>query len=380
VQEGQALSLIGPIVDQGGGPGDRLLLGRALLLHGEVLTLLHGGGVEDAYRKAAVVLKSLLAEEPENEEYRAEAVKIGIALADFLLIRESIDPAQEVLRETQPPYWTTRSRNAAPRNAPERNWAKCSNDGSRAPGDPPTMRIELARHLVRLRANLSNDAPGVSYRQEDLARACLILGKQLLAYNLDRAESYCKSAADQYERLSAAQPKRVVLRSYQAEALARTGRGPVSPEQVERGGGDDRSRHRAAKGSANQPAGRRNRSLPLREHLTLHARIQLKQGRHEDAARVAEERLALDAELAATCRAVAGLLADCSRVAGLDARLSETDRKQKAKEYADRAMQILDQAVKKGYKDVADLEKAPALEPLRTRDDFKALLQKLREK
>jgi len=285
-------------------------------------------------------------------------VKIGIALADFLLIRESIDPAQEVLRETQ----RLLDDEIAERGATERTREELGEVLERrlkAPGDPPTMRIELARHLVRLRANLSNDAPGVSYRQEDLARACLILGKQLLAYNLDRAESYCKSAADQYERLSAAQPKRVVLRSYQAEALHGLAEVLFRRNKLSEAEAMIVRAIALQKEVRTSPPDAEIARFPLREHLTLHARIQLKQGRHEDAARVAEERLALDAELAATCRAVAGLLADCSRVAGLDARLSETDRKQKAKEYADRAMQILDQAVKKGYKDVADLEKAP---------------------
>jgi tetratricopeptide (TPR) repeat protein len=51
-----------------------------------------------------------------------------------------------------------------------------------------------------------------------------------------------------------------------------------------------------------------------------------------------------------------------------------SDQKQ---EYADRAMELLRQAVHAGYKNAAQLAKDPRLEPLRQRDDFQKLLAEL---
>ena len=49
----------------------------------------------------------------------------------------------------------------------------------------------------------------------------------------------------------------------------------------------------------------------------------------------------------------------------------------KKQEYADRAMELLRQAVKAGYKDAAHMAKDPDLDPLRDREDFQKLLAEL---
>ena len=46
------------------------------------------------------------------------------------------------------------------------------------------------------------------------------------------------------------------------------------------------------------------------------------------------------------------------------------------RDFADRAMALLEQAVKPGYKDAAHL-KGTDLDPLRARDDFKKLIEEL---
>jgi tetratricopeptide (TPR) repeat protein len=46
-------------------------------------------------------------------------------------------------------------------------------------------------------------------------------------------------------------------------------------------------------------------------------------------------------------------------------------------QYALRALDLLREAVKKGFKDVAHMKKDPDLDPLRNRDDFKKLLAQL---
>ncbi len=52
----------------------------------------------------------------------------------------------------------------------------------------------------------------------------------------------------------------------------------------------------------------------------------------------------------------------------------------KKREYVDRAMELLQQAVKAGWKDPAHLKKDPDLDPLRDREDFKTLLAELEAK
>jgi serine/threonine-protein kinase len=60
--------------------------------------------------------------------------------------------------------------------------------------------------------------------------------------------------------------------------------------------------------------------------------------------------------------------------------LSSAAAKEDAKlsyQYAARALQLLREAVKKGFKDVAHMKKDPKLDPLRSRDDFQKLLAQL---
>ena len=54
-----------------------------------------------------------------------------------------------------------------------------------------------------------------------------------------------------------------------------------------------------------------------------------------------------------------------------------TDTPERKERYAVRAMDLLKQAVAKGYKDVAHLKSDTDLDALRQRDDFKLLLKEL---
>jgi serine/threonine protein kinase/gas vesicle protein len=72
----------------------------------------------------------------------------------------------------------------------------------------------------------------------------------------------------------------------------------------------------------------------------------------------------------------APVLYDCGCVYALASGKS-ADKKQ---EYADRAMQLLHQAVKGGWKDAAHMKKDTDLDSLRGREDFKQLLQELEKK
>jgi serine/threonine-protein kinase len=76
----------------------------------------------------------------------------------------------------------------------------------------------------------------------------------------------------------------------------------------------------------------------------------------------------------------AAALAQCVPVVDKDEQLPAEQREMQAQFYADQAMQMLQQAVAKGYKDVAQLKKDKDLDPIRKRDDFQKLLAELEAK
>jgi len=76
----------------------------------------------------------------------------------------------------------------------------------------------------------------------------------------------------------------------------------------------------------------------------------------------------------------AAVLARCVGVAGKDAKLAAEKRDELVKTYAERALDLLRQAITLGYKDVEQLKSAEDFAPLRSRDDFKKLLAGLEEK
>jgi WD40 repeat protein len=376
----EVVSLIEPLADQDGDPDDRLLLGRALNMHAGLVNYQRDPNEADTiYRKAGAVIRGLIVEFPDTEEYRAEAVNIGIDRANKLLIYRHNDSAREVLHETLRLLDDQFAEHGS--RSPFRElMADVLEKLLKTGGDPLEERAGNARRLTTLRTHLWIDEQNNPLRQEERARAFLIRGRLLLDSDLDLADSCCKLAADQYERVVAAQPKRMQLRSFLAEAIHEQAEVLFRRKKWSEAESTLSRAIPLQKEVLKDPGDSIIAIRPLINHLTLQVRILLAQGRHAEAARVAEERLTLDADLRSTWRAVAELFAECSRVAGLDAGLSAAQRQQKAKEYADRAMQLLEKLVKNGYRNLTDLEQSPGLDSLRMRDDFKALLQKLRER
>ncbi len=118
-----------------------------------------------------------------------------------------------------------------------------------------------------------------------------------------------------------------------------------------------------------------------RRALCLHREglieVAISAGDHGEAARsVAGLLKAVPADWSDHPRA-AGFLARCVALAGKDESLPEARRRELARAYGDRALDLLRQAVARGYKDANHLRRSPELEPLRSRDDFKRLLGEL---
>jgi serine/threonine protein kinase/Flp pilus assembly protein TadD len=103
-------------------------------------------------------------------------------------------------------------------------------------------------------------------------------------------------------------------------------------------------------------------------------------GEHAAGAEAAANLARLAFEPANDTYKAACLLSRCLPVAKNDAKLPETRRQELAKSYGDRALETLRQAVAKGYRDVAQMRKAPDLDPLRSRTDFQDLLAELEKR
>jgi serine/threonine-protein kinase len=109
-----------------------------------------------------------------------------------------------------------------------------------------------------------------------------------------------------------------------------------------------------------------------RENLDVLSQTLLGLGDHDAAARAAAV-LAANALTAEDAYNAGCYLATCVGLVGKDPKVAQTRRPELAKQYADRAMAHLRQAVEKGYRDLAHLQGDSDLAPLRQRDDFKAL-------
>lgn len=100
-------------------------------------------------------------------------------------------------------------------------------------------------------------------------------------------------------------------------------------------------------------------------------------GDHAGALRTAEELAQFGGNSAADTYDIACALVLCVPIAEQDQRLSESERRDQARTYADRAMALLRQAVAQGYRDAEHLKGDTDLAALRGRDDFRKLLAEM---
>jgi tetratricopeptide (TPR) repeat protein len=111
----------------------------------------------------------------------------------------------------------------------------------------------------------------------------------------------------------------------------------------------------------------------FREIMRHLAEVHLAQGEHAEASANANQLAEAAVDLANDRYNAACFLAGCVPLAAKDGKLPEARRPELAKEYADRAMSVLRQAVADGYRNAAHMKKDTDLDPLRDRADFKKL-------
>jgi tetratricopeptide (TPR) repeat protein len=101
----------------------------------------------------------------------------------------------------------------------------------------------------------------------------------------------------------------------------------------------------------------------------------LRLGKYGEAAQAAGELPALCPDRWQECYQAARLLIRCVPLAERDTSLSEARRRELVEQYSRRAVELLREALRRGYSDVAQLKADANLDVLRSRDDFKQLLR-----
>jgi hypothetical protein len=79
-------------------------------------------------------------------------------------------------------------------------------------------------------------------------------------------------------------------------------------------------------------------------------------------------------------RLAAAGMARCASLVGNARTLPASEKATQARQHADRAVELLRKAVQSGFRNAADLERAPEFASIRSRPDFQKLFRELKEK
>jgi tetratricopeptide (TPR) repeat protein len=108
--------------------------------------------------------------------------------------------------------------------------------------------------------------------------------------------------------------------------------------------------------------------------------VVLQRGDHAEAVKLEQELEGSRVPQLQEIPRLAALLSKCIKLAGADTRISPEKREELAASYGRQAVELLRQAVRAGYQDVAYLENSKDLEPLRSREDCKKSLDEITDR
>jgi len=115
----------------------------------------------------------------------------------------------------------------------------------------------------------------------------------------------------------------------------------------------------------------------LISHYFNLADVLVAQGDHEELARRASAMSSIPSERWIEPYNAACFLGRCMRLAATDPRLAEDDRRKAIESYEGKALDLLDESLRRGFKDLKMLREDPDLEPLRGREGFEKLMTRL---
>jgi tetratricopeptide (TPR) repeat protein/tRNA A-37 threonylcarbamoyl transferase component Bud32 len=287
-----------------------------------------------AYRKSLDILDQLVARYPDNLSHQRKQAVVRNSWAVYLEDSDRLEKAEQVYRQNVAFYSDLVSR--FPTVSDDRSKLALTLQNLSGILEK-TGRTIAAEQLVRqedgLRKKLTEDFPNVPFVH--FRRACVL--RHLAALLAKRGEH-------------------VEARALQEQAV--------------------RCLQTAHKLAPRDPAYLKH----LRENYVALAEAWLQLREHAGAAKTVTEFAPLFSEGWQERLQAGRVLARCAVLAEKDDKLAPEQRKDLAKTYADRAVQLLREAIQKGYQDLDYLKMDPALDGLRSREDFKQLLHELAQK
>jgi eukaryotic-like serine/threonine-protein kinase len=230
-----------------------------------------------------------------------------------------------------------------------------------------------AREALEVRRRLARDFPHLASARAELAHSLTSLGILLRASQPDEAAKLHREAIALGEQLVADFPK--VADRWADLGAARHNLAGVLKARHPAEARDQLRKAIQHQGKALNLNPRHDLSRQfLRNHYWLLSDVHLALQDHDQALAAAHQMVEVFPKSGADRYRAALLTAQCLTLAEKDPRLEGDHRRRLLAGYAAEAMAHLRQAVQSGYAKRAELEKAPALAPLRGRADFKALL------
>jgi tetratricopeptide (TPR) repeat protein len=279
------------------------------------------------FRKAIDLLDELAAGFPDVHAYAARAAVCRGNLAGVLMTSGRLEEAESVLRRNLK-FWETLTK-SDPASSNNRSKLALTFENLAHVLEKSDRKREVEQALHRaadLRQALSKDYPNTPYHMGNLAEALV----RLAELATDRGAH--AEARRHLEQAVANRRKALSLAPKNPDFLAATNTSYVA----------------------------------LIETL-------LRNCAHEDASKASAEFAALSPGSGQACARAGSLLARCVPLAEADSRLPVSRRAELAKAYADRAIELLREAVKSESGNLEAVRRDQNLDVLRSRDDFQAL-------
>jgi tetratricopeptide (TPR) repeat protein len=340
---------------------------------------------EAAARQALGLLDGLNAEHPDMREYREKRADCLVDLGGLLRGRNRPGEAEKAYRDALGLYRGLIDRAGAFRSYRQKLGVTWHQLGTllEQRARPAEADAAFAAALA-VRKQLAADFPGVPAYRLDLAASYESVGTVLPAAG--RSEQRARQDDDAIRE--AFRLKKALAEEFPRVADFRSGLGQSFQVLAERLREEERwaearrslelALTHQRKALEMNPGSPRYRGLE-RKALWLLADTQLRLGDHAAAAATAVALARLDGAGAEDACDAACLLARCMPVAEKDAALPAARRQEMAQAYADQAVGLLREAVRRGYHDADRLREDEDLARLRPREDFQQVLRQARE-
>jgi serine/threonine-protein kinase len=332
-------------------------------------------GAEENFRAANAIYEKLVAAHPDNVDYKIGQVHVLRDYAAIVAAAGRSEEAETIYHTALNQLETKDSKVQTP------EWLRMqalvlSNLGDlHRPGAEEALRCS-----IRISKGLLDRMPADHENRYNLALAQGNLGEVLMTLKrLPEAEICFAQASDNFEKLVAMAPKALDFQSYfgimsglQAKCLDQTGKHDEAKTALERAVEHQRV---AVQLSKNGPAYRKL----LGGHLVELAKINLKLGAYEEAARTAHSipESVPSSSRAQGCLDAARALACLVSQASGDAKLAQGERDHLARKYLGRTIVFLREAIDANPKLADEVKKDTNIKLLESRPEFETMMNTL---